>query len=96
MLQFDSPSPNLIRPIEGYFYMLLELYQKYRGMQQSAGSVNRIRVNLGNVHEVLQYGLQSDNPLRTGSIQCIIENNHGEGRGCPPYPEDTYHSGYPI
>jgi hypothetical protein len=73
--QFLPPSTSLIHALCNHFHSLLQLYQKHWGRGQMQSIVNQITLNLGNLQEVLQQGLQN-NDLHSGkAISCILSLN---------------------
>ncbi|KAJ7078258.1 hypothetical protein C8R44DRAFT_754928 [Mycena epipterygia] len=72
MQQFHPPPPSLIQQVEKYFHLLLDVYETHHGSQQVAEQHNQITSNLGNLHQVLLQGLQSDNPTLADTISCAI------------------------
>ncbi|KAJ7796490.1 hypothetical protein B0H14DRAFT_3550792 [Mycena olivaceomarginata] len=72
--QFLPPSKALIQSVCRHFYALLELYQTYNG-EQLQPVMNQITLNLGNLHEVLQRGLDDSLSDHTDTISCILSLN---------------------
>jgi hypothetical protein len=72
--QFLPPSPSLIQSLCNQFHALLELYQRYKG-DQLGPVVNEITLNLGNLHNVLQYGLHENASDVGETIISIISLN---------------------
>ncbi|KAJ7488020.1 P-loop containing nucleoside triphosphate hydrolase protein, partial [Mycena latifolia] len=54
MQHFHPPKPLLIQPLRRHFHLLLDLYRTYPGAHQTAGIVNQIATNMGNLQHVLQ------------------------------------------
>ncbi|KAJ7843382.1 P-loop containing nucleoside triphosphate hydrolase protein [Mycena leptocephala] len=50
MRQFHPPALTIIQPFRRHLHLLLDLYQKYRGAVQIAGTLKQITSNLGNLH----------------------------------------------
>ncbi|KAJ7118280.1 hypothetical protein C8R44DRAFT_625969 [Mycena epipterygia] len=76
MQQFYPPPQPLIHQVEKYFHLLLDVFEKHRGSQQVVGQLTQITSNLGNLHQVLLYGLQQDNRALADTIYCAISLNH--------------------
>ncbi|KAJ6451063.1 P-loop containing nucleoside triphosphate hydrolase protein, partial [Mycena sanguinolenta] len=56
--QFLPPSPSLVHSLRKYFYTLLKLHLRYRGLGGLWKPViNQITLNLANLQEVLHHGL---------------------------------------
>ncbi|KAJ7368944.1 P-loop containing nucleoside triphosphate hydrolase protein, partial [Mycena albidolilacea] len=72
--RFLPPSKALIQSVCRHFYGLLELYQTYNG-EQLRPVMNQITLNLGNLHEVLQRGLDDSLSDHTDTISCILSLN---------------------
>ncbi|KAJ7482452.1 hypothetical protein FB451DRAFT_1441711 [Mycena latifolia] len=69
---FYPPSPLLIHPLQTHFDQLLDLYQKYSGTQQGAGTIKHLASNSRNIHELLLRGLNQDNPNLAETIESIL------------------------
>ncbi|KAJ6603286.1 hypothetical protein DFH09DRAFT_898890, partial [Mycena vulgaris] len=69
---FYPPSPPLIQPLQKHFHLLLELYEKYKGLHQTNSRVNEITSNPGNLQQLLQLELYPDNPDLVKVINCTI------------------------
>ncbi|KAF8151114.1 hypothetical protein K438DRAFT_1778887 [Mycena galopus ATCC 62051] len=98
---FSPPSRFLTQSLRKHFYSILELYQKYKGEQLSS-VVNQIASNLGNLQEVLQLGLSTDDPNLVDTMYCALSLNsfyRMTGRGHTPlmdtipmyFPQPTDH-----
>ncbi|KAJ7887623.1 hypothetical protein B0H14DRAFT_3127573 [Mycena olivaceomarginata] len=72
--QFLPPSKALIQSVLRHFYALLELYQTYKG-EQLRPVINQITLNLRNLQEVLQRGLDDSLSDHTDTISCILSLN---------------------
>ncbi|KAJ7452270.1 hypothetical protein FB451DRAFT_1050866, partial [Mycena latifolia] len=70
MHSFYPPSPLLIHPLQEYFHVLLDLYQRYPRTQQGAGRVKHLASNIGNIRELLLRGLHQENPNLAETIDC--------------------------
>ncbi|KAJ7716790.1 hypothetical protein B0H14DRAFT_3171035 [Mycena olivaceomarginata] len=79
------PAPKLlIQPLERHFSMLLNLYKLYGGSIQMTETMDKIALNLGNLHQVLSRALVTEAPDLKDTIQCIIWLNsfsRSTGRG---------------
>ncbi|KAJ7482419.1 hypothetical protein FB451DRAFT_1364518 [Mycena latifolia] len=69
---FYPPSPLLIHQLERHFHQLLDLYQKYSGTQQGAGTIKHLASNSRNIHELLLRGLNQDNTNLAETIDCTL------------------------
>ncbi|KAJ7142538.1 hypothetical protein C8R44DRAFT_924127 [Mycena epipterygia] len=69
---FSPPSPSLFHPLCKYFYLMLDLYKKYKGAAQNNKRVNQITSNLGNLHQLLQLELHPENPDLADVIDYIL------------------------
>ncbi|KAJ7879945.1 hypothetical protein B0H14DRAFT_3769893 [Mycena olivaceomarginata] len=72
--RFLPPSKALIQSVHRYFYALLELYRTYEG-EQLRPVVNQITLNLRNLQEVLQQGLDDSLSDHIDTISCILSLN---------------------
>jgi hypothetical protein len=72
MQSFYPPSQALTDCLQKHFHLLLDLFWNHRGLQHAAGGLNQISLNLGNLQQVLQKGLDSQNPNLAESIKCVI------------------------
>ncbi|KAJ7087487.1 hypothetical protein C8R44DRAFT_31012 [Mycena epipterygia] len=75
MHTFSPPSPQLSHPLCKYFHLVMELYEKYRGVHQNNTRIDQITSNLGNLHELLLNELHADNPDLTDAITCTFSLN---------------------
>ncbi|KAJ7479612.1 hypothetical protein FB451DRAFT_1365369 [Mycena latifolia] len=66
------PSASLVRSLRNHFHFLLELYRKYHGVQETAGQMNQMILNLGNMKQVLIQGLHRNDPDLVETIHCLI------------------------
>jgi hypothetical protein len=62
MQKNHPPNNTLICPLFKHYHELLELYEKYDGTLSSAGVLNRVATNFGNIQNVLIWCLDSDSP----------------------------------
>ncbi|KAF8205279.1 hypothetical protein K438DRAFT_1818879 [Mycena galopus ATCC 62051] len=72
--QILPPSLSSLQRIHAYFYTVLELLGKFRGMQLEP-VIKQITLNLANLQEVLQRGLHMHTPILADTIQCTISLN---------------------
>ncbi|KAJ7479093.1 hypothetical protein FB451DRAFT_1365656 [Mycena latifolia] len=69
---FYPPSTLLIHQLQKHFHQLLDLYQKYFGTQQGAGTIKHLASNSRNIPELLLRGLNQDNPNLAETIDCTL------------------------
>ncbi|KAJ7131299.1 hypothetical protein C8R44DRAFT_731537 [Mycena epipterygia] len=69
---FYPPSYPLFHSLTKYFQVVLDLYEKYHGLQQNSARVSQITSNLGNLQQLLLLELQPDNPDVAQAINCTI------------------------
>ncbi|KAJ7431784.1 P-loop containing nucleoside triphosphate hydrolase protein, partial [Mycena latifolia] len=62
MQSFYPPSQNLVHQLQKHFYQLLDLHKQYWGTQQGGSQVNQLVSNVGNIRQLLIWGLHQDNP----------------------------------
>ncbi|KAJ7131092.1 hypothetical protein C8R44DRAFT_904130 [Mycena epipterygia] len=82
--KFSPPSWPLFHPLCKYFQLVIDLYEKYRGLHQNNIRVNQIAENLANIHQLLLLELHLDNPDIRDAISCTISLNtfyRNTGRG---------------
>ncbi|KAF7339021.1 hypothetical protein MVEN_01978300 [Mycena venus] len=70
--KFHPPASCLIQPLQNYFHMLLDLYEKYHGSQKMANTIDQIHSNFGNLYQILLHGLRANNPDATDTILCVL------------------------
>ncbi|KAJ7512323.1 P-loop containing nucleoside triphosphate hydrolase protein [Mycena galericulata] len=75
MQYFHPVASSLVQPLQEHFYKLLNLYEIYRGSLQATSRIDQITLNLGNLHQVLLRGLQSQNSDLADTIECILSLN---------------------
>ncbi|KAJ6510901.1 P-loop containing nucleoside triphosphate hydrolase protein, partial [Mycena sanguinolenta] len=73
--QFHPVQPWLVKSLQQYFAILLDLYQKYFGTLQTAGMIKQIAHNLANLHQILLQGLKPENPDLANTVACAISLN---------------------
>ncbi|KAF8143946.1 hypothetical protein K438DRAFT_1875014 [Mycena galopus ATCC 62051] len=86
----SPPSLAHIQCIHKYFCALLLLYTKYQG-EQVQPVVHQITLNLANLQDILQWGLQAHTPILADTIQCALILNKFyviTGRGYSPLMND--------
>ncbi|KAJ7472991.1 hypothetical protein B0H11DRAFT_1345723 [Mycena galericulata] len=85
MQYFHPVASSLVQPLQEHFYKLLNLYEIYRGSLQATSRIDQITLNLGNLHQVLLRGLQSQNSDLADTIECILSlNNFRRAAGYGP------------
>ncbi|KAJ7889839.1 hypothetical protein B0H14DRAFT_3708517 [Mycena olivaceomarginata] len=65
------PIPAVVHPLSQYFHMLLQLYRRYHG-HQLGQLVDQITPNLGNLHSIILWGLNLDNPDIRDTLHCAM------------------------
>jgi hypothetical protein len=88
-----QPRQDLIHQLLEYFKELLELYQEFDGIQRSA-SAAQILSNLGNIQNILQYGLQPNHIDLKGTVFCALHLNSFSrimGRGTISFLTQLHH-----
>ncbi|KAF7358750.1 ATPase-AAA-core domain-containing protein [Mycena sanguinolenta] len=75
MQHSHPPSLALMAPLQKHFYMVLNLYQTYSGLQQAQGQLSLITPNWGNILSILTRSLQGNNPNVADTINCAIVFN---------------------
>jgi hypothetical protein len=69
--QHQPPGNHLVQSISKYFQEMLNFYMDYEGTQSSSSTILRIRSNLTNIQNVLQWGLKQKQPTLSNSIYCL-------------------------
>ncbi|KAJ7677296.1 hypothetical protein B0H14DRAFT_2552756, partial [Mycena olivaceomarginata] len=69
--QNHPPQDHLLQSVLKFFEEMLKFYDEYRGTQSSSSTVHRIRSNLTNIQNLLQWGLKQKKPVLSNSIYCI-------------------------
>ncbi|KAJ7103811.1 hypothetical protein C8R44DRAFT_858900 [Mycena epipterygia] len=72
---FSPPSRPLFHPLCKYFHLIMDLYQKYRGVHQNNTRINQITSNIGNLHQLLLWELHPNNPDLEDAIDCTLSLN---------------------
>ncbi|KAJ7821329.1 P-loop containing nucleoside triphosphate hydrolase protein, partial [Mycena olivaceomarginata] len=69
--QYHPPGDHLVQSLLKYFEEMLKFYEKYVGTQSSSSTIPRIKSNLTNIENVLQWGLKQKQPTLSSSIYCV-------------------------
>ncbi|KAJ7804996.1 hypothetical protein B0H14DRAFT_2527051 [Mycena olivaceomarginata] len=69
--QHQPPCNHLVLSLLKYFQEVLNFYIEYHGTQSSSSTIPRIKSNLANIHNVLQWGLKQKQPTLSNSIYCV-------------------------
>ncbi|KAJ7804177.1 hypothetical protein B0H14DRAFT_3154111 [Mycena olivaceomarginata] len=69
--QHQPPEDHLIRSLLKYFEEMLKFYAEYSGIQSSSSTILRLKSNLTNIQNVLQWGLKQKQPVLSISIYCV-------------------------
>ncbi|KAJ7339275.1 P-loop containing nucleoside triphosphate hydrolase protein, partial [Mycena albidolilacea] len=69
--QHQPPGDHLVQSLFKYFQEMLEFYIDYMGTQSSSSTILRIKLNLTNIQNVLQWGLKQKQPIISNSIYCV-------------------------
>ncbi|KAJ7857928.1 hypothetical protein B0H14DRAFT_3637440, partial [Mycena olivaceomarginata] len=77
--QCQPPRDNLVQSLLKYFEEMLKFYTEQGGMQSSSSTILRIKSNLTNIQNVLQWGLKQREPILSNSIYCICYLTHFNG-----------------
>ncbi|KAJ7681536.1 hypothetical protein B0H14DRAFT_3678208 [Mycena olivaceomarginata] len=72
--QHQPPGDHLIQNLFKYFQEMLKFYIDYVGTQSSSSTIPRIKSNLTNIQNVLQWGLKQKQPTLLNSIYCSISS----------------------
>ncbi|KAJ7119692.1 hypothetical protein C8R44DRAFT_853775 [Mycena epipterygia] len=72
---FHPPSQPLFHPLCKYFHLLMDLFEKYRGLDQNHPRINQITSNLGNLQQLLLLELHPENPDLEDAINCTLSLN---------------------
>ncbi|KAJ7698450.1 P-loop containing nucleoside triphosphate hydrolase protein, partial [Mycena olivaceomarginata] len=68
--QHQPPGDRLVQSLFKYFQEMLKFYMDYGGTQSSSSTIPRIKSNLTNIQNVLQWGLKQKQPTLSNSIYC--------------------------
>jgi hypothetical protein len=74
--QYQPPGNHLVQSLLKYFQEMLKFYMDYIGTQSSSSTVPRIKTNLTNIQNVLQWGLKQEQPILSNSIYCVYYFTH--------------------
>jgi hypothetical protein len=74
--QHRPPADHLIQSLHKYIAEMLKHYIKYTGTQSSSSMIPRIKSNLTNIQNVLQWGLKQKQPILSNSIYCVCHLTH--------------------
>jgi hypothetical protein len=69
--QHRPPGDHLVQSLLKYFQEMLKFYTGYMGTQSISSTVSRIKLNLTNIQNILQWGLKQKQPTLANSIYCI-------------------------
>jgi hypothetical protein len=69
--QHQPPGDHLVQSLFKYFQEMLKFYIDYRGTESSSSTIPRIKSNLTNIQNVLQWGLKQKQPTLSNSIYCV-------------------------
>jgi hypothetical protein len=70
------PSPHLVRPLRKYFNDLFKLWQSFMHSSSGVGDLTlRLASNLGNIQNLLMYGLNCDHTDIGDTTQAILSAN---------------------
>jgi hypothetical protein len=72
---FLPPSKVLIQSLHKHFYALLRVYQKHIGEVPLQPVVTQLTLNLGNLHEILQWSLSDSTSDVTDAVYCTLSLN---------------------
>jgi hypothetical protein len=70
--QHQPPGDHLVQSLFKYFQEMLKFYMDYVGTQSSSSIIPRIKLNLTNIQNVLQWGLKQKQPVLSKSIYCVF------------------------
>jgi hypothetical protein len=74
--QHEPPGDNLVQSLLKYFEEMLKFYAEYGGTQSTSITVPRIKSNLTNIQNVLEWGLKQRQPILSNSIYCVCYLTH--------------------
>jgi hypothetical protein len=69
--QHQPPGDNLVQSLLKYFEEMLRFYVDYHGTQSSSSTISRIKSNLTNIQNFLQWGLKQTQPPISNTIYCV-------------------------
>jgi hypothetical protein len=73
--QHQPPGDHLVQSLFKYFQEMLKFYSDYIGTQSSSSTIPRIKSNLANIQNVLQWGLKQKQPTLSNSIYCVCHSS---------------------
>ncbi|KAJ7691389.1 hypothetical protein B0H14DRAFT_2550557 [Mycena olivaceomarginata] len=71
MQQHQPPGDCLVQSLFKYYQQMLKFYIDYLGTRSSSSTTLRIKSNLTNIQNVLQWGLKQKQPTLSNSIYCV-------------------------
>ncbi|KAJ7321318.1 P-loop containing nucleoside triphosphate hydrolase protein, partial [Mycena albidolilacea] len=77
--QHQPPGDHLVQSLFKYFQEMLKFYIDYMGTQSSSSTISRIKSNLTNIENVLQWGLNQKQPTLSNSIYCVCHFSRFSG-----------------
>ncbi|KAJ7772782.1 P-loop containing nucleoside triphosphate hydrolase protein [Mycena olivaceomarginata] len=93
MQKYHPPRDNLVRSLLKYFQKLLEFYVEFIGTESNLNTIPRIVPHIGNIHHVLQWGIQQRHSDLINSIYCVCYLNQfskANMQGCAPLITKIY------
>jgi hypothetical protein len=69
--QHQPPGDHLVHSLFKYFQEMVKFCMDYMGTQSSSSTIPRIKSNLTNIQNVLQWGLKQKQPTLSKSIYCV-------------------------
>jgi hypothetical protein len=85
--QHQPPGDRLVQSLFKYFQEMLKFYIDYMGAQSSSSTIPRLKSNLTNIQNVLQWGLKQKQPVLSDSIYCachLTQFSHSNMQVQPP------------
>jgi hypothetical protein len=77
--QHHPPGYHLVQGLLKYLEKMLKFYSVYNGTQSCSSTISRIKSNLTNIQNVLQWGLKQKQPTLSDSIFCVCYLNQFTG-----------------
>ncbi|KAJ7301114.1 P-loop containing nucleoside triphosphate hydrolase protein [Mycena albidolilacea] len=93
MQQYHPPRDDLVRSLLKYFQQLLEFYVEFIGTESNLNTIPQIVPHIGNIHHVLQWGIQQRHSDLVNSIYCVCYLNQfskANMQGCAPLITQIY------
>lgn len=75
MWKFHPPSTELIMPLRKHFQLIVQLYEKFFGLEGMTAWVGELSANWGNIHNILGLELHANNPEIEDVITAAIWMN---------------------